>query len=160
VIVYHLNSFAYFDCYIFRFCRQHYPLVEEWILGNIMRHSGINGASDTCSYYHFLLLEYLSCHNRFTDFWGKAMETVRNPKCGFEQVRLIAWLHDALDCATNQTIDDLPQKLAVVHQIQQQLDDFLSETRRDKDSSTPQHRARSASPVAAHSETSKDVNKK
>lgn len=88
------------------------------------------------------------------------METVRNPKCGFEPVQIIAWLHSALDCATNQTIDDLPQKLAVVHQIQQQLDDLLSKTRRNKDSSIPQHRARSISPVAAHSETSQDVDKR
>lgn len=125
-----------------------------------MLHSGINGALDTCSYYHFLLLEYLSCHNRFTDFWEKAMETVRNPKFGFEPVQLIAWLHNALDCATNQTIDDLPQKLAVIHQIQQQLDDLLSETRREKKSSTPQYRARSASPVTTHSETLHGVDKR
>ena len=101
--------------------------MEEWIAGKISKaNSKVGGApgarhDNLCSYYCCLLLEYLRFHNRWSDFCKKTLDMVDNKGLGIELDHRIAWLNMALNCTNGRTTQELPQKVAVVDQIQQRL---------------------------------------
>jgi hypothetical protein len=105
-----------------------------------------------CSFYCCLLLEYLSYHNRVSDFCKKTLEMVDTRAYGIEQNHRIAWLKRALDSANSQSTIELPQKLATVEQIRRRLHVLSQETQRDSNQSTPRARARSPTLPIAHSD--------
>jgi len=88
--------------------------------------AAIGGAADpyagkSCAYYCCLLLEYLQFHGRWSDLCTKTLEIVNNNRYRIMLDHKIAWLNMALNCTNGRTVQELPQKVNIVDQIQLRL---------------------------------------